>query len=391
MNPRAGRSRRHAPRRIALIGGAALALATLSATPVLAATPPDPIVGAWDAVLDADGDAVPAGVVFTSDGVVFVTTAQSPGGTAVGSWERVGDVYHVTVIAHLEGSGGVVVMQQAGRIGPDGTLSAEGTATLTAEGGEPQAQTFSATATRIAVELPEGAAVPEASVTRASGAGPDAIADAVAAFTVPFGKDNGGVPGPFSEGYRRVVWDKVPADQSAPDTYAPDFFNGTADPRARGILFSGSEGDLMVSAGKDAGKNGLRFGTVNKSYPATFRAYSPEKLFSPLGTTDLLITFFQPGTSTPAATAGFSAVFADVDTAGATTIEPFRPDGSSLGVFPADTADGGLSFLGVAYEEPVIGSVRITLGTSPLGPSDSPDADVVVLDDLHYAEPQPIP
>lgn len=397
MNPRAGRSHRDAPRRVAHLGAAlalsaAAALAALSAAPALAAVPElDPIVGAWDATLDANGDAVPAGVVFTSDGVVLVTTAQSPGGTAVGSWARVGDVYHVRVVAHLEGTDGVVIMEQSGRIGPDGTLSAEGTATLTPESGEPQAMPFSATATRITVELPEGAALPEPTVTRAAGDGPDAIKAAVEAFTVPFGKDNGGVPGPFSDGYRRVVWDKVPTEQSAPKTYSPSFFNGTADPRARGIVFSGTEGDLMVSAGKDAGKGGMRFGNINHSYPGTFQAFSPEKLFSPLGGNEVVVTFFQPGTSTPATTAGFSAVFADVDLAGATTLEPLREDGSSLGVFAADPADGGLSFLGVSYAEPLIAGVRITLGTVPLGPTDSAEADVVVLDDLHYAEPQPKP
>lgn len=389
MTRRAGRSLSRIHPAMAI---AALALAVMPATPSLAASPaPDPIVGAWQATLDANGDTVPASIVFTSDGTVLVTSPEGLDGAAAGAWVRVGDVYHITVIAHAQGTDGAMVLQQAGRIGEDGTLSAEGSATLTPDGGTPDTRAFSATATRIVVDLPAGADGPAAEVSRASGAGPDAIASAVAAFTAPFGKDNAGAPGPFTDGYRRVTWDKVPADQSAPDTYAPDFFNGTADPRARGILFGGTAGDLMVSAGKDAGKGALRFGTVNSSYPSTFQANSLEKLFSPLGTNELSVSFFQPGTTTPAATAGFSAVFADVDAPGATTIEAFRTDGTSLGVFPADAADGGLSFLGVRYEEPIIASVRITLGTSPLGPTDSADVDVVVLDDLHYAEPQPLP
>jgi hypothetical protein len=42
----------------------------------------------------------------------------------------------------------------------------------------------------------------------------------------------------------------------------------------------------------------------------------------------------------------------------------------------------------VAFPEPVVHRVRITYGTSPLGPDDGAAIDVSVMDDFIYGEPQ---
>jgi hypothetical protein len=100
------------------------------------------------------------------------------------------------------------------------------------------------------------------------------------------------------------------------------------------------------------------------------------------------------GQPTPAVVRGFGIVFSDVDFASKTTIELFAKDGSSLGVFAAPTRSdaGGLSFVGVTFDQPIIARVRITLGTGALGAgvndvTDGGTADLVVLDNVIYGEP----
>ena len=69
----------------------------------------------------------------------------------------------------------------------------------------------------------------------------------------------------------------------------------------------------------------------------------------------------------------------------------FDRGGDSLGVFPVPSNDRGLSFLGVAFADPVVARVRITYGNTPLGPAETPlnGVDVAVMDDFIYGEPQP--
>jgi hypothetical protein len=89
---------------------------------------------------------------------------------------------------------------------------------------------------------------------------------------------------------------------------------------------------------------------------------------------------------------GFGAVFADVDLANATTLQFFDLFGASLGTFSVPTANNGLSFLGVFFSAgETVGRVRITTGTSALGPNDGGGVDVVAMDDFLYSEPQAVP
>jgi hypothetical protein len=133
-----------------------------------------------------------------------------------------------------------------------------------------------------------------------------------------------------------------------------------------------------------------RFGHLNDSYSNIFTAFSGERMFSPVGSNVAELSFFVPGTTTPAAVRGFGAVYADVDT-DHTAFEYFDAAGKSIGTFATPLADNGLSFLGVVFPEPIVHRVKITYGTVALGPDDSAQNDVAVMDDFIYGEPQAIP
>jgi hypothetical protein len=79
-------------------------------------------------------------------------------------------------------------------------------------------------------------------------------------------------------------------------------------------------------------------------------------------------------------------VYTDVDT-DHTAFEYFDVAGNSLGTFAVPIADNGLSFLGVVFDRPIVARVRIEYGTVALGPDDSAQTDVSVMDDFIYGEP----
>ena len=204
------------------------------------------------------------------------------------------------------------------------------------------------------------------------------------------GADNGAEPGSKGpNGYREINWDGVPDDLAAPYFMPSDFFNAPEAPRARGAFFSTPGEGIQVSADSD-NPSGAEpyFMNINSGY--TFRTFSDERLFSPIGSNVVDLTFFVPGTSTPATVRGFGAVYTDVDT-NHTAFEYFDKDGHSLGTFETPTADSGLSFLGVIFPEPVVYRVQIRYGTAALGPNDSTEADVAVMDNFIYGEPQALP
>lgn len=218
------------------------------------------------------------------------------------------------------------------------------------------------------------------------------ITAAVEQYRSLLGENNGGDPGTKGpDGYREINWDTLPDEESAPNFYAPDFFNQPAAPRARGIVLNTPGEGLMVSANAENPYGVLpRFGNINPQYADIFKAFSEERLFSPIGSNLVVITFFVPGTDVPAAVRGFGAVYTDVDTTH-TAFEYFDKDGNSLGSFETPIADNGLSFLGVVFEDAVIASVEVRYGTGALGPDDGAgDVDVAVMDNFIFGEPQAI-
>jgi len=203
------------------------------------------------------------------------------------------------------------------------------------------------------------------------------------------GPDNEGAPNGDPEGRREINWDAVPDELAAPNALPADFFNAKQDPTARGALLETPGDHVAVSADRDnpAGA-AVRFGDLNPTYSDEFKTFSEERLFSPIGSNVVNLSFFVPGTDTPGVTRGFGAVYTDIDQAENTAFEYFDADGKSLGQFSAPVSEGGLSFLGVLFPEPSVARVRIEYGSGKLGPNESADYDVAVMDDFIYGEPQ---
>jgi hypothetical protein len=225
--------------------------------------------------------------------------------------------------------------------------------------------------------------------TVVSGAGD--IEPLVEEYRALLGPDNGGAPEAHGSGRREINWDAVPDEFAAPDALPSDFFNFTEDPRARGAVLETPGDHVAVSADSDNPEDAeVRFGDVNPSYADTFQTFSEERLFSPIGSNVVDLGFFVPGTDTAAAVRGFGAVYTDVDREETAAFEFFDANGGSLGSFAVPVSEDGLSFLGIAFPEPIVARVRIVYGNTELGPDDGGQYDVAVMDDFIYGEPQPV-
>jgi hypothetical protein len=186
-------------------------------------------------------------------------------------------------------------------------------------------------------------------------------------------------------GRREINWDGAGANPfNNKNDFPPDFFNTTV-----------KAGAVFTTAGTGFRNDSTSFVDVNPAYAAQFSFFSPTKIFSPVGSNVLDVLLRVAGQPTPAVVSGFGVVFSDVDAANRTTIELFAQDGSSLGVLaaPVRTDTKGLSFVGVTFSQPLIARARITLGTGALGAtvndvSAGGTADLVVLDNIVYAEPR---
>lgn len=227
----------------------------------------------------------------------------------------------------------------------------------------------------------------------ASGPNPAAIQGAVDVFRAALGNLNANVAGSFGSGRREINWDGVPDNSSAPNNLPANFFNVNSP---RGAVFSTPGTGFQVSANLVNPTNTpIEFGNINATYPGLFTTFSPQRLFTALGSTITDVNFFIPGSTTPATVSGFGAVFTDVDLADITNIQYFGPDNSSLGTFfvPSATGNETLSFLGVLFDQERVSRVRITSGNAALGPGtfDPANGDLVVMDDFIYGEPIPLP
>jgi hypothetical protein len=200
--------------------------------------------------------------------------------------------------------------------------------------------------------------------------------------------NNGNAPGPLNSGRREINWDGGGA--TTPTVTGTPL---TAFQNIRGALINTPTGTGFIQAAP----SDLATQFSNATYSTIFNIFSPLRLFTPIGSNTTDVTFFIPGTNglTPATVTGFGAVFADVDLVGSTKIDFFDISGSLLtsqNVTPGTVANGSLSFLGVAFNAGErIGRVRLTTGNAAPGPNDGAGIDVVVLDDLLFAEPRAIP
>lgn len=244
-------------------------------------------------------------------------------------------------------------------------------------------------ASESAAAPPTGAASakPKAEVLKAAGS---KVGRTVEKFRSLLGPNNGGGPGGKAKGRREINWDAVPDEFAAPHALPGNFFNAPTEPRARGALLTTPGDHVAVSADSDNPDGAaVRFGDVNPGYASQFRTFSPERLFSPIGSNVVNLSFRVPGTRTPGLVRGFGAVYTDIDRRENTAFEYFDADGRSLGKYAAPVANKSLSFLGVVFRKAIVARVKIEYGSGKLGPSDTKSYDAAVMDDFLYGEPRP--
>jgi hypothetical protein len=211
-------------------------------------------------------------------------------------------------------------------------------------------------------------------------------------------------------GRREINWDGVPDDFASPNSLPGEFFNTTVP---RGVRFSTPGSGFQVSAdSSNPSGTPVEFANLNSRYPASFVPFSPERLFTPVGSNVTDVTFFVPGTNTPAVVSGFGAVFSDVNFGDFTSLQYFDVNGNSLGAVQVPVSARGSSFAGMSVPAGQgIATVRITTGNRNVGSFDESTAntvgqgrfpdeffstqvltfgqnDVVVMDDFILGEPR---
>ena len=235
-------------------------------------------------------------------------------------------------------------------------------------------------------------------------AGPtvESIQSSVDEFRAALGDpNNGNNPGPLANGRREINWDGGGGVDITTAPVTP--FNVFLD--SRGGQFT-TPGVGLSQAPPSGGPQGGLEGLFNNStYGETFSAFSPLRLFTPVGSNITEARFFIPGSngSIPAAVSGFGAVFSDVDEPdgdgprkrdrnhdrGSTVIEYFGVNGKRIfsSFVPASPGEGSFSFFGIVFDDARIARVRITTGDEAPGPDDD-KRDIVMMDDFLYGEPQ---
>ncbi|MEM7032345.1 MAG: hypothetical protein AAF629_22530 [Chloroflexota bacterium] len=233
-------------------------------------------------------------------------------------------------------------------------------------------------------------------IFEATGTAPADIQADVDAYRDALGDLNAFAPFNNLDGRRQINWDAAPDFISAPNAFPGNFFNADVVPRARGIAFETEGSGFQLSATAASGE-GIEFDNINPNYSSIFQTFSPERLFTPIGSNVLQANFFNPAQqTTPALTDGFGAIFTDVDLDAETTIGYYDAEGNLLyrqGI-QAKPGDEGLSFAGLKFASNCVSYVRLDNGTTPLDMhvNDDPNnaespVDLVVMDDFIFGEP----
>ena len=233
----------------------------------------------------------------------------------------------------------------------------------------------------------DSATAPELAVGRADKVVITATGDLAAALTEYrnlLGANNGGVDGPLEGGRRQITWDGVPELQTNTNDFPGDFFN-VATPR--GVIYTTPGSGFRIS-NNDASD-------LDPSYGVQFQALSPERTFFAVGSEITEVTFRVVGSDVPAASRGLGVVFSDVDRMGSASLKLFDAQGRSLGQYhaPIRSDAAGHSFVGVAFDDPIVARVVITSGQGALTGldlSDGGNRDLVIMDDFILGEPQPL-
>jgi len=227
----------------------------------------------------------------------------------------------------------------------------------------------------------------QGSVFKAAGKAPEEIAGSVNAYRDALGALNANNPGSLPNGRREINWDAVPALFTNTNDFPVDFFNQPVAGRARGTEFSTPGTGFRVSD--------VNFEDVNPNLIGQFLFFSPIRTFAAVGSNEMTVTFFVPGSDVAATSTGFGVVFSDVDRHNSATIRLFDAEGRNLGRFAAPPAPGGLSFVGVQFQTPIVARVEIESGQAAIdrNSTDVDDSDregardLVIMDDFIYGEP----
>src|SRR4029077_478292 len=140
------------------------------------------------------------------------------------------------------------------------------------------------------------------------GADPASITPTRDAFRAAVGGGTvAGANGDFGGLRREINWDGVGAAASDPNPLPANFFNVNSP---RGAVFSTPGTGFLVSANA-GGATPVDFG-----FPNDFHPFSPQRMFTAVNSNTTDVTFFVPGTTTPATTSAFGAVFNDVEVLG---------------------------------------------------------------------------
>jgi hypothetical protein len=192
---------------------------------------------------------------------------------------------------------------------------------------------------------------------------------------------------PAASGRREINWDGVAPALTNVDNFPADFFNTTSK---RGAVFLTPGTGLRIDS--------TNFAAINAGLGDQFKFFSPKKTFMAVGSNQVDVQFQVVGTTATGLVSGFGVVFSDVDRNGSTTVELFDANNVRIALLKAPNHSGAqlLSFTGAVFASPIIARARITSGDAALNGtildvSAGGTADLVVMDDFVYGEPQPLP
>lgn len=233
-------------------------------------------------------------------------------------------------------------------------------------------------------------------VFQAAGPSAASIQSTVDQFRAALGAvNNANNPGPLASGRREINWD------GGSPTNAATTLSGT--PLTAFLNTRGANITTRGSGFVQAPPSGLADTFGNSTYATIFHAFSPLRLFSPIGSNVTEIEFSIPGSNgnTPAVSTGFGVIFTDVDSPDgsrlrnrtgnrlpSTLIEFYGAHGELLFTSnaPASPGDGNLSFIGAVFTDARVARVKIIAGDAAPGPNDD-RKDIVMMDDFFYGEP----
>ncbi len=209
------------------------------------------------------------------------------------------------------------------------------------------------------------------------------LTQVLAQFRATLGDPANTTAGEQENGRRQINWDAVTGDLVNVDTLPGDFFNR--------VLF---RGQVFTTHGTGFRVSDNALADLNLGYASQFAAFSPTKIFIPVGSRELTVDFQVAGSTTPAKVNGFGVVFSDVDDPNSTTLDFFDARGGLLRRVhaPVRTDAAGFSFVGVTFSDPIVSRVRIVSGQAAITGlnadiSAGGHADLVAMDDFISGEP----